>query len=138
MRRFFFLCLAGIMISSASRAEEADKITFCNVLPAYQQASGVEYVPGVDIKGQVVASADVAGAAPLRSFDTIEIPVEADLVQRFGLNVPAGIELKPYVALISIHKDGRVDYNGQDITQKAHDMCNEGKSDEQAGPPKPE
>ena len=132
------LLVAGVLISTGVHAEDADRITFCNVLPAYQQASGVEYVPGVDIKGQVVASADVSGSPIMRSFETIEIPVEADLVQRFGLNVPTGIELKPYVALISIHKDGRVDYNGQDISQKAHDMCNEGKSDEQAGPPKPE
>lgn len=131
-----------LIAGGIAHAEEADQITFCRLLPTYKQALGVEFQPGIDQKGRAVAPADIdadmAGAAPIRSFESIEIPVELDLAQRFGLNLPSGVELKPYVALISIHKDGRVDYNGQDISRKAHTLCNQGHAHEQAGPPKPE
>ncbi len=102
--------------------------TFCRLLPEYKQPAGVEYQPSVGPNGPV-APADLNGLSPVQSFETIEIPVEVDLVQRFGIPVQSGVELKPYVALMSIHKDGRVDYNGQDISKQAQELCKDTNKD---------
>lgn len=114
----FLLCFfAGI-----AQAEDVSVNTFCRLLPEYRPAQGVEYQPGVDVHGQFVAPADLPGQS-LKQFESIEIPVEIDLIEKFGLSVPAAVELKPAAALISIHNDGRVDYNGQDISRQAHKAC---------------
>ena len=102
--------------------------SFCQLLPNYKEAPGVEYQPGVDAHGQFVAPADITGQPALRNFDSVEIPVEANLVRQFGVDVPPGTQLKPDVALISIHKNGQVDYNGQDISKQAHELCDKNKS----------
>lgn len=112
--------LLVLLFSLPAWAEDVDIRTFCHLLPEYQRPAGVEYQPGVGADGPVVP-ADLGPS--LKGFDTIEIPVEVDLIERFGLMPPEGVELNPYVALMSIHKDGRVDYNGQDVSQQAHTLC---------------
>lgn len=125
MRVFIFI--AALIFAVPAFAEDADMITLCNLLPAYQPSDNVEYVPGVDVKGQPVVSADINDGSGFRQFESIEIPVEVDLIQKFGVNAPVGVDLKPMVALISIHKDGKVDYNGQDVSKQAHALCNKAK-----------
>ncbi len=126
-----FAALAMTMfVIPAHAQEQANTETFCHLLAEHTPSADVEYKPGVDVHGKPVVPADLG--QPLNNFETIEIPVELDLAQKFGLNTPAGIELKPYVALVSIHKDGKVDYNGQDISKQAYQLCNEGKNDEPA------
>ncbi len=119
-----FIVLALLLISAPVMAQDIVSVeTFCRILPEYQQPAGVEYQPGVDVNGKAVAPADLNGASPIQNFETIEIPVEVDLISRFGLAPKPGVELQPYVALMSIHKNGRVDYNGQDISKQAHELC---------------
>jgi hypothetical protein len=119
----FVTFVFAVLIAVPAMAQSTVSVeTFCRLLPNYQQPAGVEYQPGVGADGPVVP-ADVGGAPAIASFETIEIPVEVDLVQRFGIPVQPGVELQPYAALMSIHKDGRVDYNGQDITTQAHQLC---------------
>ncbi len=119
----FLVFITILFISAPVFAQGTVSVeTFCRLLPEYKQPAGVEYQPGVGPNGPVVP-ADLNGLSPMQSFETIEIPVEVDLVQRFGIPAPAGIELQPYVALMSIHKDGRVDYNGQDISKQAYELC---------------
>lgn len=113
---------------SAVHAQGVKQDMFCRLLPAYRQAPGVEFQPGIDVEGKPVAPADLS-ASEMTEFETMEIPVEIDLIQKFGLNVPPGTELKPYAALISIHKNGKVDYNGQDISPQAEKLCGERNSE---------
>lgn len=125
--RFFVLLM---LLAGVAQAEEANTKTFCRVLAEHTPSFDVEYKPGVDVHGQPVAPADLG--QPLNNFDTIEIPIELDLVQKFGLNTPPEVKLQPYAALVTIHKDGKVDYNGQDVSKQAHELCNESKTNEPA------
>lgn len=124
MRVFVFLIFT-MLLSFPALAKDASFEVLCKSLPEYQPgagAQGAEYIPGVDVKGRLVAPADL-GAPIAAGIDVINIPVSIDLIQRFALNVPQGLELKPDVAAISIHKDGRVTFNDQDLTRRAYSVC---------------
>ena len=56
---------------------------------------GPDYVPGVDVYDHQVTSADLSSGGSNILPDPIMIPVEIDLLSRFGLTLPADIELKP-------------------------------------------
>jgi hypothetical protein len=124
LKYFFWIAsLTLAMTIGLSHAGEATEKTFCRVLANYTKDRGVNYMPGVDVRGNEVAPADLD--EPLPQFETIEIPVEIDLAARFGIAPPMGAELKPTVALISIHKDGKVEYNGRDISKQTYKVCKE-------------
>jgi hypothetical protein len=123
--RIFLVLLFIVTLSFPALAGEASFEVLCKSLPEYQPgagAQGAEYVPGVDVEGRLVAPADLGAPVPA-GIDVINIPVTIDLIQRFALSVPQGTELKPDVATISVHKDGRVTYNDQDLTRRAYSVC---------------
>jgi hypothetical protein len=125
IRIVVFSLLLTLLSFSALAAKDASFEVLCKSLPEYQPGSGAqgaEYIPGVDVKGRLVAPADL-NASMAAGIDVINVPVSIDLIQRFALNVPQGLELKPDVAAISIHKDGRVTYNDQDLTRRAYSVC---------------
>lgn len=118
--RLLLFTLTILMLSQTVLAEEAQS-ALCKVLPAHVPQADVAYV------GDATVPADLNPiATPIATpiYDPVVIPVEVDLIDRFNLNVPAGIKLKPEVASVKIYQDGRVDYNGQDITDQAHELCN--------------
>ncbi|MCC7305195.1 MAG: hypothetical protein IT558_02935 [Alphaproteobacteria bacterium] len=125
----FLAFIMFVLVSFPALAEEANQETMCRLLPEHRPEVNIAFSPGVDVHGKAVVPADVEGAKPLQNFDTVEIPVEINLLQKFGVDAPAGVELQPYAALISIHKDGRVDYNGQDISQQAYALCKDKKDE---------
>ncbi len=93
----------------------------CDNLPVYKQQEGVEHVPGAED----VVPADLN---PLKAAtpDVINIPIDVILAERFAaVNIPSDLELHPTVATVSVHKDGRVEYNGQDISDQAYRFCEE-------------
>jgi hypothetical protein len=94
----------------------------CRALPEYQKIEGVDYQPGVDANGQPVVPADLNAVNPALP-DVINIPVTVDLAKKFSLLAGGGVEMKPEVAGISVHKDGRVTYNGQNISRQAYTVC---------------
>jgi hypothetical protein len=79
------------------------------------------YTPGVDVNGNAVVPADLKAAAGAN--DVIKIPVTIDLAKSLTQNLPAGTEMDAAVSMIEIHKDGKVMYNGQDVTQQASAVC---------------
>lgn len=100
----------------------------------YVPATGTQsptYHAGMDVNGNAVAPADVnpiADAAP----DYTEVPMTIDLAKRMGV-APVGAEMQMPVANLKLYKDGRVEYNGQDISSNAATLCGLGrKSDAQA------
>lgn len=94
----------------------------CN--KSYVPANGVqspEYRAGIDVNGNAVAPADVAplaNAAP----DYVEVPMTIDLAKRMGV-APAGAEMEMPVANLKLYKNGKVEYNGQDISSNAATLC---------------
>jgi hypothetical protein len=97
----------------------------CN--QAYVPAEGINganYQPGVDVNGQAVVGADLKKIlSPLPALpDYIEVPMTIDLAKKLG-QAPVGAEMKMPVANLKLYKNGRVEYNGQDITSNAATFC---------------
>ncbi len=80
------------------------------------------YKPGVDVNGNAVAPADVSNS-PIDVPEYLEVPLTVDLGK--AMNVPMGdnIELKPVLGNLKLYKDGHVEYNGQDISDKVSTFC---------------
>lgn len=125
MNRLLFLIFFLIPGLAFADGEPVPEKEICKILEPQQQAkqvAGADYVPEVDVHGKRVASAEVGGSTNFAK-NPIEIPIALDLAQRYGLNLPQGMELKPSVADLKIHQDGRVTYNDQDITKKVKSSC---------------
>ncbi len=131
----YLLCLSSFLMIPVSMvhaakgsAKEAGGASFkvlCQNLPDYQgdADAGVEYQPGVDVHGNAVAPADLNAPLDAGAGRVVQIPVTVDLVQRFNLYPFFGIEMKPDVGVVSVHSDGRVEYNGQNLTRQAYTLC---------------
>ena len=93
----------------------------CDSISTYQQADGVEFKPNAED----VVPADInplSAAVP----EIINIPITVELAERFpDLNIDPDLLLRPDVANLSIFQNGRVEYNGQDITNQALAACGE-------------
>ena len=85
-------------------------------------AADVEYQPGIDAKGNFIVPPDIGFASQAKTFP-MHIPLELDIIERFDLDVPIGIISDPEIAGIMIHKDGKVTYNGQDISNNVQTFC---------------
>ncbi len=90
----------------------------CSRLVAHVPAPGVEYAPGVDVRGRPVAPADLGGRPEIKFPDTIEIPVYLD-------GLPANSNLwkldDAKVGTVAIRvEDGRAWFNGQPLTSEEH------------------
>lgn len=88
----------------------------------YVPAEDVEYQPGIDAKGNFIVPPDIGFAAQQNTFP-MQIPIELDIIERFNLDVPIGIIADPEVAGIVIHEDGKVTYNGQEVTNNIQTFC---------------
>lgn len=106
-----------------SKAEEVLISSFCQQVKSYQ-SGGAEYTPGVDVNGNAVAPADL-NAIDMPIVDPVQLPVEIYLQDYFDLDLPdvPGLELKPTIADLEIFQDGRILYNGQDISQPLLEQC---------------
>ncbi len=88
-----------------------------------ERVSGAEYVPGVDVNGGSVAPADLADDGPKFLNDPIIIPIQLDLLNKAGLDLPEGLFSESVLGEIKVFADGRVDFGGQDISDQAKTFC---------------
>ncbi len=85
----------------------------CDRLVKYRQAPGVEYQPGVDAHGEPVVPADLGGGYQISPPETIVIPIEILIQDRF--HIPANSVLwnaKAQVGVVTVKGD-QVFYEGQ-------------------------
>lgn len=85
----------------------------CDQLVTYSQVPGVEYQPGIDVHGRPVAPADLGGGYQIEPPETIVIPIEILIQDRF--NIPANSVLwnaKAQVGVVTVKGD-QVYYEGQ-------------------------
>lgn len=110
--------IAGILLSIPVYAQ--DKGVICRLLtPAAKSAA---YVPGVDVNGNPVVPADVnAAPASVIAPDKIRIPVTISVLQ--GLQLPPGTKLDADAGMVEVYMNGKVMYNGQDITPQTYAAC---------------
>lgn len=103
-------CFAGAFPAAADVAVTRRD---CDQLVTYQQAPGVEYQPGVDVRGNPVAPADLGGGYQIKPPETIVIPIEILIQDRF--HIPANSVLwnaKAQVGVVTV-KGSQVYYEGQ-------------------------
>lgn len=95
-RGAFFFALATLWLGLGHVHAEASEITVgdpCEGLAPYEPAPDVAYQPGVDVEGEAVAPADVAGSDPLVGPDhKYEIPLEVPLGEATELSAGSGAE----------------------------------------------
>ncbi|OIN86416.1 MAG: hypothetical protein AUJ12_05555 [Alphaproteobacteria bacterium CG1_02_46_17] len=85
-------------------------------------ADDVNYKPGVDVDGNPVAPADIS-APPIDVPEYMEVPLSIDLAQVIKIPMADTIEMKPVLGNLKLYKDGHVEYNGQDISDKVATFC---------------
>ncbi|MFA7275328.1 MAG: hypothetical protein WC043_00835 [Pseudobdellovibrionaceae bacterium] len=106
--------IAALPASAAEKGGNAEKI-LCS--------KTADYVAGVDVNGNPVAPADL----PTRLSDDsnpLVLPLTLDLAQRLtGAQVPEGAKMDAVMGEIKIHKDGVVEFDGQNITQRVAEFC---------------
>lgn len=95
-----------------------------NVMQGSDHVYGAEYVGEVDVYGRAVAPADVnSGYAPIVP-DKIDIPVRVDVLKAMGIESYAGLDMLPTLGTMTVFKEGRVFFNGRDLTPEFQVICN--------------
>jgi len=110
--------LAAFTLPARAGNQEA----LCEVLPVKENFVGADYVPGVDVNGNPVVPADVKASAN-DILDVVKFPVTVDLAQQLNQQLPPGTEMDAPVAMIEVHKNSTVTYNGQDMTAEVYALC---------------
>jgi outer membrane biosynthesis protein TonB len=112
-----FVAVIGLNAPSAF----ADPSVLCSVRA--QANKGAAYQPGIDVRGNSVAPADVGGATVMTLPQAIRIPLTVDIAERMNRVLPDGVKLEAVAGLIEITPDGRVMINGRDMSAPADSMC---------------
>ena len=126
--------VAGSIGFFATNANAYDSIV-CGTRAGFVGDGSANYKPGVDAHGKSVAPADLSPQMPGMG-EVIRVPMSINLEQRLSKMLPAGTELKADAGLVEIYRDGRVMYNGMDITTQTNTLCREKPVVEQAPPKK--
>lgn len=106
-----FLTVWFVLISGMAQAD-----ILCSNLPT------VHYQAGVDVHGRDVIPADLPGvSAPLP--EPVRIPMTIDLAQNLGVVLPVGADMPANFGEFAVFADGRVTYQGRDLTSNAEAYC---------------
>ena len=91
----------------------------CSGLVAHKPNVGVNYVPGVDVDGKAVVSADLNSGPPINLPKMVKIPITVDLASRFGLpSEYLSDNMNVGNAKVQV-KDGRAMFNGRPLSSDA-------------------
>ncbi len=112
-----------LLMASAFPAYAQNEPALCQLRAQHVARTDVAYKPGVDVKGNPVVPADV-NAVPSMVPDIVRIPMTVELAKYMDI-MPKGVELKAGVGMIEIFKDGRVAYNGLDISSQIATLCDD-------------
>lgn len=94
----------------------------CQLLPVHTANSDVAYKPGVDVKGKPVVPADLN--APMMELPrTIVVPLSTDMADKLQSSNVDGLKLEAPLGMVEIHPNGRVVYNGKDLTPQVYALC---------------
>ncbi len=91
---------------------------FCKILTRHVPEGGTEYVPG----SEDVIPPDLQDR-PFYKLQDVVIPLDVNLKEYSGLDIQEGIELKPQITTLRITPEGRVLWNGADLSVQAAEYC---------------
>lgn len=103
------------------------KTEICRSVAAMRGSDTVysaEYVEGVDAYGRAVVPADVENDAPQIVPDKIDIPVRVDVLKAIGIASYDHLDMLPTLGTMTVFKEGRVFFNGRDLTPDFQVICN--------------
>lgn len=87
----------------------------CRRVVAHQPSGDVAYKPGVDVRGNPVAGANVPGSVIIETPKTITIPLTLELADLFSL--PEGVSAEAGIGKVEYDiGSGRLEFNGQPLT----------------------
>jgi hypothetical protein len=116
------IALAAAVLASIAPAGWAQGLTVtvvgdeCAGAARHVPDSDVAYRPDVDIDGEPVTPADVAGAPQVRVPDSFVIPITVDLAQRFGIPATPGLyKAEPHIGTV-VFRDGEAWFNGERLS----------------------
>ena len=128
MRILFGLIVLVLSLNiNTVRAEEpiitndAQLVAVCSLLKYEedkQSVAGADYVPGVDVYGRPVTSANIDGDQP-RNY---RFYFSLDLAQRY-MDLPAGVDLEADKIPLDISSDGHISLGDEDRTQELEALC---------------
>ena len=96
----------------------------CRRLVQHRPDADVTYKPGVDVRGNPVAPADLPGQARLTAPNEITIDLTVDVLRRYGVPSDSPLAPRGEAAVGTIVYDiaaGRMTYNGQPLSDPEQD-----------------
>ncbi len=118
------LFVAALLAAAPARAHVEQAVVIitradCARLVEHVPAPDLAYRPGVDAYGRAVAPAELDGGTPIQAPETLHIPIEIDLQNRFGIPAnPALYESDIPIGEV-VYRDGRLTFEGQPLQDEA-------------------
>ncbi|MFQ5971131.1 MAG: hypothetical protein ACE5Q3_02290 [Alphaproteobacteria bacterium] len=108
----------SIPAAAAGAAEARQRADACRALARYQPSPDVVHQPGVDVRGQPVAPADLEAARQPGLPEEIRIAITVDLAERLGIPPKGDQDFvgEVEVGTVVVDPEGRVFLNGQPLT----------------------
>jgi len=116
-----------VPVAQPETTTPATASTICQSVTTVGQISGPNYVEGVDAYGRPVAPADLSQSSAIDVPERIDIPVAIDVAQ--SMNLAPATEMSVVPGTVTVFKDGRVLYNGQDVSGPVSAYCNQLKTE---------
>ena len=117
-----------VSVSAASAEKLAVTKNDCNAVVAHVADAGVEYKPGVDVRGRPVVPADVGGSTQLNLPDEISIDIGIDLEEKYGLGSSGKYTGEGVIGKVTV-KDGKAYFGKQPLDNAEQNAiaaaCNE-------------
>lgn len=105
----FLATAAGVQAQATVKVSDKD----CGRLVKHVASADVNYKPGVDVRGNSVALADLNSGARIGVPDGFSFPLTLDLTERLGLS--SDIVAEPVLGEIKV-SGGKVTFNGEPLT----------------------
>lgn len=121
------LCVLVFLLSIPANASDSIQSlkNFCVQYIPSKHLAPADYVPHIDVRGNNVVPADLEHSRSQFINDPIIIPIEIEIIEQFGLDLPVGTDLEPIVAQVEIGLDGRTLINGKDVTKSVYQICDQ-------------
>jgi len=122
------MTLLGILFSVNACAAEPKKIdaALCRQVTKHTPSADVAYQPGVDVNGNAVAPADLAGMPQIQMPTKSEIPITVNLAKVLNLNTNQypnnvqGAGTESWIGTFTVDGD-KTYFNGQPLTDAQQD-----------------
>lgn len=121
MRIFIFLAL--IFFPAPAYAQSSEPL--CQFWSMHKPSTDAAYKPGVDVHGKPVVPADINVQMPSLPPSRITFPITVDMARQFNIPVPEGTKMDTDMGMIDVYTDGKILYNGQDMSAQAAALCAE-------------